>query len=114
MIGWSLLGDWGHDRVKRLLFKNEPVTKEAEDFLIYTSKYFRFRTSSIPLYTDWELQRLTMPVLFLAGEKDVFIYPYKVAERLRKLVPNLRVNIFKEGGHAIINKAPYVLSFLNL
>jgi len=114
LIGWSLLGDLGHNRIKKLLFKNEPITKEVEDFLKLTSKYFRFRSGSIPLFTDQELQRLTMPVLFLAGEKDIFIYPYKVAERLQKFAPNLTVNIFKGEGHATINKTSYVLSFLEL
>ncbi|MBN2533338.1 MAG: alpha/beta hydrolase [Spirochaetales bacterium] len=113
LIGWSLLGERGYDKVKHLLFKNEPVTKEAEDFLILTMKYFNYRTGAIPLFTDRELQRLTMPVLFLAGEGDIFIYPHKVAERLRKFVPDLTVTIFKEKGHAVINKASYVLSFLN-
>ena len=54
-----------------------------------------------------------MPVLFLAGEKDVLLNTPKTAKRLQKLVPDLTVNIFDEAGHATINTASEVVSFLN-
>ena len=53
-----------------------------------------------------------MPVLFLAGEKDVLLNTQKTAGRLQKLVPDLTTNIIKEDGHAAINMAPRVVSYL--
>jgi hypothetical protein len=54
-----------------------------------------------------------MPVLFLAGEKDALLNTQKTAERLQKLVPDLTTHIVKEDGHAAINMAPQVVSYLS-
>ena len=53
-----------------------------------------------------------MPVIFLAGEKDVVLNIPKTAERLQKLVPDLEVDIYGEDGHAVINLAPQVVSLI--
>ena len=54
-----------------------------------------------------------MPVLYLAGEKDVLLDTQKSAERLQRTAPDVTVNLYEEDGHAAINKAGPVVAFLN-
>ena len=98
--------------MKRLIFQNTPLSDDAALFFTLVGKYFKFRIGSPPLFTDEELQSLTMPVLFLAGEKDVLLNSQKSAERLQRLVPDLTTNLLKEDGHAAINLAARVIPFL--
>lgn len=35
--------------------------------------------------------------------KDIILHSIETADRLKKLVPNARINILPEGGHSIIN-----------
>ena len=113
MIFLSMLGEWGRNRIKQYIFKGTELSEEFDQFLTLIARHFNYRIGSPPLCTDEELQSLTMPVLFLAGEKDVLLNTPKTAERLQKLVPDLTVNIFDEAGHATINTASEVVSFLN-
>jgi len=113
MIVLSLFGEWGRNRMKRFIFKGTELSEELDQFLTLVSRHFNYRLGSPPLFTDEELQRLTMPVLFLAGEKDVLLNTPKTADRLRKLAPDLTVKIFAEEGHATINTASQVVSFLS-
>lgn len=108
----SLLGDWGLQRIKHLIFRDTPISEDAERFFVLTSKYFNFRVGAPPLFTDDELRQMTMPVFYLVGEEDARINTRKTAERLQKLAPNLQVNLMKDEGHAAINMAPKVLSFI--
>jgi pimeloyl-ACP methyl ester carboxylesterase len=112
VIFLSLLGEWGHNRLKQLIFRGISLPQELDQFLTLIGRHFNYRLGSPPLFTDEELQSLTLPVLFLAGEKDALLNTPKTAERLQKLVPDLTVNILKEDGHAVINMAPQVVSFL--
>ncbi len=111
LIAFSLLGKWGFNRMKRLVFGDVELTEEAEEFFVLTSRYFNFRPGSPPLFTDSELQRLNMPVLYLAGKSDALLQSQESADRLRELVPNLSV-ILVEEGHAVINMAPRILWLL--
>lgn len=112
MIVLSLLGEWGRNRMKQFIFKGAEFSRELDQFLTLTGRYFNYRMGSPPLFTDDELQSLTMPVLFLAGEKDVLLNTPKTAERLQKLLPELTVKIFEEDGHVTINTASQVVAFL--
>ncbi|MBN1991533.1 MAG: alpha/beta hydrolase [Anaerolineae bacterium] len=108
----SFLGKWGRRRLKQFMFKGSDFPEELERFLTLVGRHFNYRMGSPPLFTDAELQSLTMPVLYLAGEKDALLDTPKTAERLQKLAPDLTVKIFKEDGHATVNTAALVVSFL--
>jgi pimeloyl-ACP methyl ester carboxylesterase len=112
LIVLSFLGEWGHDRMKKIIFKGIEFSEELDLFLTLVSKHFNYRKGAPPLFTDEELRSLTMPVFFLAGEKDVLLNTPKTAERLQKLVPDLTMKIFAEEGHATINTAAWVTTFL--
>ena len=52
-----------------ILFE-ELISEEADLIFTLVAKHFRYRAGAPPLFSDEELGRLTMPVLYLAGEKD--------------------------------------------
>ena len=112
-VGLPLLGDWGLDRMKRFVFQDAALSEEADLFFTLVAKHFRYRAGAPPLFGDEELARLTMPVLYLAGEKDVLLDTQKSAERLQETAPDVTVVLFREDGHATINKASQVVGFLN-
>lgn len=108
----SLLGEWGRNRIKQYIFQGTELTMELDQFLTLIGRHFRYRTGAPPLFTDEELQRLTMPAFFLAGENDVLLNTPKTAERLQEQLPDLTVKRFVEAGHATINTASLVVAFL--
>lgn len=112
VVGLSLLGERGHQRMKRLIFRDAPLTQEAEQFFLLTARHFNFRAGAPPLFTDQELSSLSMPVLYLAGVDDVLLDTRKTAARLQSLLPNVTVVLIQEDGHATINTAPRVLAWL--
>ena len=75
-------------------------------------QHFKGRIGVLPIFTDAELQRLTMPVLLLGGDQDALRDMHKIAARLQSNVPNLVVQIIPGGGHALIQTAGRVLAFL--
>ena len=111
LIVFSLFGEWGRERVKQFILNGAELTEEADQFLTLTSKYFNYRMEP-PQFSDQELQRLTMPVLFLAGEDDRMLNTSKTLARLTKLAPDVRVRLYKEDGHVTINKAAEVVALL--
>lgn len=111
LIAFSLLGTWGRNRMKRLIMGDGELSEDAEEFLMLTSSHFNFRIGSPPILSDEELEGLTMPIFYLAGENDALLQSHKSAERLQNLASDVSVHIVEEG-HAVINMASPVLSFL--
>jgi pimeloyl-ACP methyl ester carboxylesterase len=69
-------------------------------------------TEALPVFTDAQLGKLNMPVLFIAGDKDIVIDAEKSAERLKILLPNTQVQLLKDGGHVVFNAIDYILPFV--
>lgn len=51
------------------------------------------------------------PVLFV-GRKDVMFHSLKTAQRYSSLVPNAKVTVLTEAGHALIGLTDDILAFL--
>lgn len=111
-IGYSLLGKWGQARLKEFIFKNTPLSEDAEQFVTLVGEYFNYRLGAPPLFKDEELKKLKMPVFYMAGVNDVLLDSGKTAERLQKFLPNLDVNLYEEKGHAVVNMAKEIIDFL--
>ena len=108
----SLLGPWGSRRIPGLLFGSVPVTKEADEFITVTMSHFKPRVGTVPIFSDEELRRLTMPVLLIGGERDALRDAHKIAARMEKLVPDLSSHIIPGAGHVLINTTEYIAPFL--
>lgn len=73
---------------------------------------FNYRRSILPIFSNRELRRLTMPVLAFAGERDVMFHTAQTQRRLRKLTPRARVHAIPEAGHVLIGLAEDIAAFL--
>ena len=108
----SMLGRRGAEALNRHVFGGQPVHEEAVAFMDAIMTHFKARVGAEPLFTDEELRRLTMPVLLVAGARDVVRPPEQMAARLRGLLPQLTVRILPEMGHVLAHLAPEVVPFL--
>jgi pimeloyl-ACP methyl ester carboxylesterase len=106
-----LIGEEGIRKGLRKTNDSKPLHPDAEKFIITIFKNFHPRLS-LPLFSDAELKRLTMPVLFLGGSLDSFFNTEKSAKRLRALLNNVKIKIFPDKGHILMNMQSEVIPFL--
>lgn len=111
-VAFSLLGERGRRSLVRTLFASQPVPDGVEEITATMMQHFNGRMGVLPIFTDAELQRLTMPVLLLGGDQDALRDLGKIAARLQANLPHLQVAIIPGGGHALMNTAGRVLAFL--
>lgn len=88
------------------------VPKEVLAFMHLVMENFNPVTAPLPLLTDEQMHLLTMPVLYIAGTKDVTTDAEKAAHRLANLVPQAVVSL-SEGAHVITSAADQVIPFLS-
>jgi pimeloyl-ACP methyl ester carboxylesterase len=112
-IPLSFLGKWGSVKVISILNAGKPLDRDTRRYIQLINANFKPRMQAAPLFTDGELKKLTMPVLLVAGAKDPLVDTPKTAARLRRLLPNVRVDILPEAGHVLANMADRVLPFLS-
>jgi pimeloyl-ACP methyl ester carboxylesterase len=103
-IPLSFLGRWGSERINRMVFDPQPIPEEVNEVTTLTMNHFKSRIGVLPIFSDEELQRLTMPTLLLIGKEDALRDARKIAERMRKLVPQLTAMIIPQAGHALYNR----------
>lgn len=108
----SLLGDWGSDRIQRLVFRDVEMPQPVLEFGRLVSRHYRPVTERVPVLGDAELSRLRMPIQFFGGTQDALIRAEESAERLARLVPHAEVHLLDGRGHAIIGQTDAILSFL--
>lgn len=111
-LGLSLLGGWGRERLIDLIMGGQKIPKAVTQTIALMTKHFKARVGILPLFTDAELRRLTMPVLLLMGGRDVMRDADQIVTRLRAFVPKLQYTLIPEGGHALLNTPPHILPFL--
>ena len=66
----------------------------------------------LPLYTDEQIRRLNMPVLFIDGEDDVIVDAAESAQRLTNLVQSAEIHVLPNCGHAVFNALSLIIPFL--
>ncbi len=111
-IGLSLLGKWGARRLVRLLYGSQPIPDGVEDIISTVTTHFKARVGVLPIFTDDELRRLTMPTLLLGGDQDALRDLNKIAARLRPFAPQLEVTIIPGAGHALMDTVEPIMAFL--
>ena len=111
-IPLSFLGRWGAERINRITFGKEPVSREAVEIMNVIMTHFNPRIEAQPIFTDTELARLTMPVLMIGGAQDALLPTQQIARRLEKNLPNVATLILPDKGHVLVNLAKYYLPFL--
>jgi pimeloyl-ACP methyl ester carboxylesterase len=106
------LGRWGIKRINRLVLAGQSVPAEVEEAMTVLMTNFKARVGVLPIFSDTELQRLTMPVQLVMGGRDALRDAEKIAARMKQLAPDLTTTIIPEAGHAVVNARAYILPFL--
>ena len=112
VVFFSFLGDWGYRRISQLINGQITMHKDAVAYMRLISKQFAPRMDIIPVFSDEALQRLTMPVLLMAGEQDALMDSRATAQRLARLVPEAEVRLLPNTPYTIIERAGEILPFL--
>jgi pimeloyl-ACP methyl ester carboxylesterase len=104
-----LFGEKGIRKLFRIINGNVDMPEIILKFQILIGKNFNTRKEPIPIFTDDEIRCMTMPMFLFVGAKDIMLHSMETADRIKKLVPNARINILPDGGHSIINLADTIL-----
>ncbi len=107
-----VMGRPGVRRLNRIVASPQKLHPEALVFMNLMLAHLRPRTEPAPLFTDEELQRLTMPVLLVGGDRDAIHDCRAMAARLRKLLPCAQTRLLTNTGHALVNTSSLVAPFL--
>ncbi len=105
-------GKWGTHRMVRMLYGSTPIPAGVDEITALFMRHFKGRAGVLPLFTDDELRRLTMPVLLVCGSQDALRDGARIEARLRQYVPNLTAVTIPGGGHALINTVDHVTAFM--
>ncbi len=97
-----LLGNWGLERLTRLLYGDEPVPEGVSEVMAVLMGNFNARRDAAPLFSDDELKQLTMPVFLAGGSKDIIFDNTASAARMQKLLPHFTANIVPGAGHTLL------------
>lgn len=107
-----LLGDRGMELSLRKVNGSQDVPDVIMEFMKLVGKNYNYRREPVPMFSDSELQRLTMPTILFVGEKDVMFYSEETAARPGRLLPHAKINIIPGAGHTLINLDDKIIEFL--
>jgi len=113
-IALSLLSK-GEDGVNELFAQINGGTPVPEIIMNYQKLIawaFNSRQEPIPIFTDNELKRLTMPCIVFVGAKDIMLRSDETADRLSKLVPHAEVVTLPDKGHSLSGLSDKFVEFL--
>lgn len=111
-IGLSLLGEWGTKRLVQMLYGGQAIPEGVEEIIVQMTRNFKPRMGVLPIFSDAELRRLTMPTLLIGGTADAMRDIPKIAARLKNFLPQLEVTIIPGAGHVLMNTTARILRFL--
>ena len=111
----AALGE-GEDSIQKLgedVLDDAGIPPEALAFMNLIIENFHPMSGDLPICTDDQLRRLTMPMLLIAGEADTIIDAQSSARRLSNMLPNVRIRLISNCGHVIVGASDMILPFLD-
>lgn len=110
---FSLRGEKGADKITQMVYGQDEIPQIVKETIDLIGKNYRPYSGPIPVLPDSDLLRLTMPVLYIAGEDDQLTNAPACETRLHKLLPHTRIVILKNRGHVIYNVLDRIVPFLS-
>lgn len=112
-----LLGAWGRRKMREKVLGPTPRDLPVKalplvELMSFIGLCFRPRMERIPRFGDAALRKLTMPLLVIAGGRDVLIDSADTRRRLELNAPHAEVHFLPETGHFIRGQAGVMLDFL--
>lgn len=112
-IGLTIMGKKGADKLNKLLFGDTYIPKEALAFGKLLSRHYIPRPFKAPVFSDDALAKLTMPILYIGGDKDALFRSKQCAQKLDKVVPHAEARVLAGVHHTLINMADDIAAFIN-
>ncbi|MPS64829.1 alpha/beta hydrolase [Chryseobacterium sp.] len=112
-ILYSLLGTTGRIKINRLVLGSQRMDQKIVAFMDLIQTNFNARIEKEYIFSDDELSRLTMPVLFIGGEQDVIRSTQEIAARLQHIIDDFTIITIPEMGHVLTGLAPRIFPFLS-
>ncbi len=79
------------------------IADDRVEYINIAMKSFKFKFGVEPnTLSDTELKKLKMPVLFLIGENEKVCNPQQAIDRLNKVAPGMKTEIFSGTGHDLL------------
>lgn len=110
---YSLFGEKGTDKLYYKINGDKPIPKIMLDYQKLIAKHFNFRKVSIPIFSDEELIKLTMPVTLFVGGKDIMLHSEETSNRLKLLLSHAEINFIPDEGHSLVRQGDEIRKFLN-
>lgn len=115
-IFYSLFGQWGRDRMTRML-NGGPLPKseklqQAMNITMAFNQHFRPRTGFLLIFSAERLAKLTMPVLVYFGDRDAVLDGAASLQHARDHIPQCRAVELKHTGHLIMDRGGEIAEFL--
>ena len=110
---YMLLGEKGIDKLYYKINGDKPIPEVMLTYQKLIAKHFNFRREIIPIFSDEELMKLTMPIALFVGGKDIMLHSEKTAKRVETLIGHANINFIPHEGHSLINQGDEIREFLN-
>lgn len=91
---------------------NAALPQEVVDFMNLIIASYNPITDILPVFTYAQLKKLSMPILFVAGEKDAMLDAIGAAQRLEILLPHTEIHLLHDVGHMVLNGPAFIIPFL--
>ena len=79
------------------------LPQEVEEFINLILWGYNPVKEELPVFSDHQLAKLTMPLLYVAGKDDAMIDTVAAAQRLKKQLPNAHVHLLENTGHMVLS-----------
>jgi len=110
-IAYTVLGKRGAEKLCYKVNGNRHIPETMLKYQLLIRENFNYRRETIPLFSDEELKRLTMPTMLFVGEKDIMLHSLSTAKRLGNLLPHASINVLPETGHTLVNLSDKISVF---
>ncbi len=103
---------WARDKQRAIRDFNQWMNGDIEldedqiELILFVFRNFRQRLPNPGHLADEQLRRITTPTLLLLAENTRIYDPNKVAERARRLLPNVTIDITPNAGHGLAFQYP--------
>lgn len=88
------------------------MPKEVLEFISLILQGFNPIKEDLPILTDEQLDRLTMPSLYVAGKDDRIVDTLSSSKRLKERKPGAQIHLLDNTGHMVLNALEYMIPFL--
>ncbi len=82
------------------------------EYILLINQYEKPRYATLPVFSDGELSRLTMPILVIFGENDMLLNAKKSIGRIELTAPNVTSVLLPNVGHAVLGQVERIRDFL--